>query len=428
MPNGRAVDGACRFGSNPEPGNPETPRRVRRRQSRFWRQSSRPKPSRAPPPSRSRPSSTMFLISWTAALTSRPVTSQMPSCRMRRTHPVSCSISRIFDPPLPMMRPVWPAHSTSTTSPRPPSRRSRSTGASSSAASSAAAPRAGAAVATSSGRKSSRATRTKRPANLVSSRSAAARFAAAASGMMAVASPERTTTLDASTPRNLAILAASAPGGMPLTRTRATDPSSAAPSPPPPSFFARFAALRSARAAASSAPSASRFDFFSFLDEESPSRRFSPIARARRTDPLARRGVSPRGSGHRAETSRRARVLVGAQRATASFSALENISSRRRQRRVRSTFGRCVSRLARLPSAAPARCTSPPRHAINTGQYQSTHRPDRFGRRLVAGAAARPFSNAALAESSRARAPRPPRLPSTPRTPPTPPALRVVSA
>ena len=44
MPNGRAVDGACRFGSNPEtPETPETPRRVRRRQSRFWRQSFAPR-------------------------------------------------------------------------------------------------------------------------------------------------------------------------------------------------------------------------------------------------------------------------------------------------------------------------------------------------------------------------------------------------
>ena len=98
-----------------------------------------------------------------------------------------------------------------------------------------------------------------------------------------------------------------------------------------------------------------------------------------------------------------ARVLVGAQRAASTgkhfLSAPRSFTS--------------VQRI--VATAAPSRASRPapvrrPRavhfsaaHAINTSQYQSTHRPDRFGRRLVAGPPARPFANAAAAESSRAR-------------------------
>ena len=143
------------------------------------------------------------------------------------------------------------------------------------------------------GLKSSLTTRTKRPLNFVSSKEEAVRSAAEALGMIAVASPDSTTTFDASTPRKLAMEATSEPGGTGLTRTRATRPSSSTPTPPPPppAFFALFAAFFASRAAASSGDRASLFSFLAFFSSD-PITSIAPRGAAR----SAKRGHEASGS------------------------------------------------------------------------------------------------------------------------------------
>ena len=171
-----------------------------------------------------------------------------------------------------MMRPVCPQHSTSTTPVADlldPPRGSSVVRGCVSACVSVASP---AAEETSCpGVKSSRVTRTNRPLNFVSSKACAARCAAASSGMIAVASPDSTTTFEASTPRNAAMEATSELGGTGLTLTLGTRPSWPWPPPPPPSpppILAFFAAFFASRAAASSGDRASRFSFLACLSSD----------------------------------------------------------------------------------------------------------------------------------------------------------------
>ena len=92
--------------------------------------------------------------------------------------------------------------------------------------------------------------------------------------MIAVASLARTTTFATSTPTNAAIFEASAPGGRPRIRKRATasgPAAAAAPAAAAPegSFLERFASF-------SSFDFFAFFSFFSFFGEPSPSLRLLP--------------------------------------------------------------------------------------------------------------------------------------------------------
>ena len=197
----------------------------------------------------------------------------------------------IFAPPRPMMRPVWPAHSTMTASPPPwrnPPRRCSVRGVGVGA-------NAGGA---SGGSSTCSDTTMNRPTSRVSLSSRTALAAAAREGSVTNASPfVCTPTSYTSTPKWSAILSPVMVATRPVTLTVVGAPSSAAAAPLASTSSSRFERFGEADSRLSFLSFLSFFSFFSFFPPSSSRSRFfedSPIAatRARRSGALRARSNS----------------------------------------------------------------------------------------------------------------------------------------